>query len=226
MPEKPQSIFLPSTIEEVVAQIADLPLNAYDVLRADIQSLRGFESDKTRCDALARKIPISAENISIILSALSYLYSRVNSIVAGEVKLDDIVERFISTFSEEELEKDKRAEATYRLKQLLVISPEIEQSRKIRRLKSGFLQNATAFSSFVDARPDFGDNGEHIRGFVVMVQFRVSTDGAGDGKKEHTFQVDEEGLGSLRQALEAAEKKIKTLRRGDALVAPVYKVQE
>jgi hypothetical protein len=97
-----------------------------------------------------------------------------------------------------------------------------EQSRKIRRLRTGFIKNATAFASFVDARPVFEDGNETIRGFISMVQFRISTDVESQTEKDFVFQVDENGLAALKSAVEAAEKKLMTLNRADALTAPLY----
>jgi hypothetical protein len=113
MPETAPPFFPPSSVEEVVTQVAAMPLNAYDILRNDVRSIAGFEADKVRSDQLASKTSLSAENVAIILSVLSFLYSRVNTI-AGGGDIVPVVKRLVESLSSDRFDPHLKADATYR----------------------------------------------------------------------------------------------------------------
>ena len=214
-------IFPGTSFEEIVAQIASLSEPEFNALRDDVAGEAAFDVSKKRCDRLAKVLRSSPETVALLISVISILFDRVSALPPG-ASAREAIEQFVNGFDDEAgLGVNEKTMLASRLFELTASKPAIEAWTKIRQLKVGFLDNAKRFATFVDLRPNFTPKYEGIRGYVPMIQFRITTDSDDPSREELVFQVDEEALADLKSAIESVELKLSALQKPDALTAPV-----
>lgn len=194
-----------------LGEISDLEFQ--ELLRAT-SSPRSFTLNSKALKDLRGRIPSVANNLTFLLGALSFLYSRIDAL--GEVtdSFDTIIAKLVDELEFDGVDAEKKKVVSSRLEQLLKKNPGYSRFRKVQRLQSGFIPNATSFRTMVDLRPDFGDVDDKIayQGLLKIIQFRIMTDATNPGYKELVFQLDEEGLSDLSKAVERAQKKLEALK--------------
>jgi hypothetical protein len=202
--------FFPRSFDAIVARIGSLSDTGYKALRNEIENA-AFDADAERCERISPILGISPEVVGVLLTALDILYGRLKRLPEG-VQLTHAVRSFVDSLEEIELTPDARDKLTARLIELTAPKEKIELAQKIRRLRTGFLENATTFSSFVDLRPDFAPGYESVRALVPIIQLMITTDAEDVARRHLVFQLDERRLAGLRKVVEQAEKKLDTLR--------------
>lgn len=201
----------PPSIEKIVATIGSLPDRAYDVLREEVEGDSAFDTDKERCERLATALELSPEQVGLLLTALELLYGRMKTLPQG-AQVAEVIRRFIDGFDEVKLTPELHEKLQVRLAELTTPKERVELAQKIRRLRTGFLNNATGFSTFVDLRPDFSPEYDRVRALVPIIQLMISTDAQNVAEQHAVFQLDEKGLAGLKAVVAKAEKKLETLR--------------
>jgi hypothetical protein len=201
----------PHSFEVVVGEIGSLSDQAYETLRADVEGEDAFTSDTVRCQRLSPLLELAPEDVGLVLAALEFLYERIKNLQPSK-QASEMIRRFVDGFEEVKLTPDVRAKLIDRLIELTAQKERVELARKIRRLRTGFLDNATAFSTFVDLRPDFNSDYESVRSLVPIIQLMISTDSDDPARQHFVFQMDERRLAGLKDVLDKAEKKLKTLQ--------------
>lgn len=196
----------PPSFEASLARVGSLSHSAYEALRGEIEDF-AFEADIERCERLVPVLGLQAEAIGYLLAALDVLYGRIKNVPRAQS--GEAIRRFVDDFDET---PDNREVLVARLTELTTPTEKIEVAQKIRRLRTGFLENATAFSTFVDLRPDFAPDYESVRALVPIIQLMVSTDAEDVARQHVVFQLDERRLAGLKSVIENAEKKLNTLK--------------
>jgi len=162
--------------------------------------------------------------MTFLLAALSLLSSHVTQLVETGMPYADAIGFMVDEIDKEAEWGTNKEQVKERFTTLL--NPEIHQRfRKLQRLQSGFIPNAVGFSTLVDLRPDFGTSKElELKGYLPIVQFRVTTDSPNPAEKRLVFQVSEEALGELKKALERAESKLAMLKAQPAIALQILKL--
>jgi hypothetical protein len=208
------AIMPPATLGEAIRTLRDLSVFEFESLVAAVSGPRSFSLSKEQLEALRSQIPAHAPRLNYLLAALTFLYNQVTHAVESGMPYADAI-----SAATDELEKEaewgpKKGEVRSRLELLLQSKESHTHFRKIQRLQSGFLPNAVGFSTFVDLRPDFGE-GENVvlKGYLPVIQFRVTTDSSSPDLKRLVFQMSEDALIELRRAVDRAEEKLAALRK-------------
>jgi hypothetical protein len=205
------SVIFPPTIDAVLAKIGTLSDSAYAVLRQEIEGDSAFDVNSERCERLSPTLELAPDQVGLVFAAVEFLYDRMKDLPKGTQPAETL-RRVVDSFDELKLGADIREKLLNRLGELIAPNEKAELAQKIRRLRTGFLDNATAFSTFVDLRPDFTPGYETVRALVPVIQLMVSTD-AEDAARQHVvFQLDERGLTGLKTVVEYAERKLNTLK--------------
>jgi len=214
----PSSPLLPPSLEDILLHIARLSDEQFTRLQNEIQSEEGFNTDSSRCAKLATLLNQPAAEVGYVLSALAYLYRRVNSEAVNQTAIGPAIERFVSSFRRLELTPDEKSQLVTRLVYATQKNEGIEHAIKLQRLRKGFLKNAVGFKSFVDLRPDFDAQHEAITGLIPLIQIQVVTDSDDPHESNLTFQLSERTLQGLKEMIADVEKKL-------AVVAPWLEVR-
>ncbi|UGY23389.1 hypothetical protein HU675_0036385 [Bradyrhizobium septentrionale] len=158
---------------------------------------------------LKKQIPLLENNLSYILSALAFLFTKINAVRANSGGSDD----FISPLLDElDLGDPEIADVlTPRLQLLFKENSEFRKYTKVRQLRAGLLPNALSFRTMLDLRPDFGqDESLEFQGLVKIIQFKVTTDSDDPAKREFVFQLDDSSLVQLVRAVDRLKTKLST----------------
>ena len=201
------------TVKQIIEVVAGLDALAFDWLLAEIRGPSAFDASKERVEVLATGIGSEPESIGGLLNGLGYLYAQVQGKGSDQEAFSDIISELLLTVYQEDRKAIPREPAVTRLTQLLSRNTNADELRKLRRLKSGFLPNATAFSTLVDLRPNFDEERERLLAFIPILQFRVATDAEDPDEALMVFQMDIRGLAKLKTCIEEAEKKLASVRK-------------
>lgn len=218
MTEKSDRLFPSSAVMSVLEPLASIPKDMFDVLLNEVRSPIAFDASKERCEKLADRISIKAEQIGMLLNVLKALYSRLKSIEAiGGSRaplLDDFVDEMAADEDYDNIENISIIKS--RLLEILTVNNNIDSATKIERLKNGFIDSAVTFSTFVDLRPNFDDsNRDKIIGFVPMVQMRIQTNSKSDNNRNIVLQINQKTLFNLKKIISETEEKLNAIRKSN-----------
>lgn len=221
------SILPPNSLGELLRSAIDMSVPEFEVLNSAVTGSRSFSLRKDEIERLRKQLPpAAANNLTFLLTALSFLYSHVARQLEAGMTYTDAISATVDELDKQANWGAKRKDAIERFS--ILFRPQTHQRlRKIQRLQSGFLPNALGFASFVDLRPDFGDKPDalQLQGYVPLVQFRITTDSTIAEDKTLVFQLNEESLSDLRKAVERAEEKLSTLKDKSPIAGQILKVQ-
>jgi hypothetical protein len=185
--------------------------------------IRGsFSLPEEELERLQGQILTAGANLPYLLSALNFLYSNILGFESARVPFLEVINAIMDELDKEVNWGEKKESVRDRLAMLLEKRDVHERFRKVQRLQSGFIPNALSFSTFVDLRPDFGE-GMEIKGYLPMIQFRISTDAPSREDKRVVLQMTEDALADLREALDRAEKKLHALKNQSTLSIQLIK---
>ena len=209
MPAIP-TMSLPTSLGAAIAPIAVLTDDEFTTLARATSTPRSFSLKPKDIKELSAEVATLATNLPYALSALSFLYSRLDP-YRDKAPWEAIIEKVVEDF-DVECNEDQREVLKLRLGQLLETNPGFASFRKAQRLQKGFLPNAVSFRSMVDLRPDFGGD-ENIRfdGLLKIIQFRITTDSDDRDDNEFVFQLNEEALLEMEKAIARARDKLRAL---------------
>jgi hypothetical protein len=217
------SILPPNSLGELIRPIVELSDSEFSALTSAVSGPRSFSLKKQEIERLRNLLPPpAAKNLTFLLTALSFLYAHISRQTDAGMSYDDSISATV-----QEIEADSGwGETNAKIGKIaierfaILFRPQTHQHlQKIQRLQTGFLPNALGFASFVDLRPDFGDNPDtvQLQGYIPLVQFRVTTDSSVAEQKTFVFQLNEESLADLKKAITRAEDKLKTLKERSPL---------
>ncbi|MBR0828737.1 hypothetical protein JQ596_24680 [Bradyrhizobium manausense] len=217
------SITPPGALDAALAPLAELSDFEFQGLLFATSKPRSFLLSSKELKGLREQIPSVASNLPFLLSALSFLYSRIDALGEVSEPFDQVIARLVDELDFQMLDAQKKATIQKRLEELLKKNPGFGRFQKILRLQDGFIPNATRFRSMVDLRPDFGESDDSLeyKGVITTIQFRVVTDSSNPSLQEMIFQVNEEVLEDLRKAVDRAQKKIALLKQEPKLAGQI-----
>jgi hypothetical protein len=218
------SFLPPSSLSDVVESLESLSDSEFAEIRSAISGPHSFSLSKDEITALSKKVSVPATTLPYLLGALSFLYSHVAQLMDSGMQFPEALSQTVENLAENEDWKEKREKIQQRLSSILIKQDAHQRFRKIQRLQSGFIPNATGFASFVDLRPDFGE-GDNLtfKGFVPIVQFRISTDAISPDGRRHVFQLGEQAFVELRKAVDRAEAKLKAIKEEASITSHIIK---
>jgi hypothetical protein len=209
-------ILPPGTVLSVLDPLVSFDEKKFNLLKLEIGGPKGFNFDQSRISKLADPLELSTSHLEALISVLDGLYLRTSDILSDGAEINEALGEFVDRIKSDDEKYEASDDQVELLKSRLIdlISSNYESinnSKKIERLKDGFLKNAVGVGSFVDLRPNFTEDLEKINGWIATVQFRITTDSNIALDREIVFQCDQSSLVKLKAAIEKAEKKLKTM---------------
>ncbi|WP_398482306.1 hypothetical protein [Tardiphaga sp.] len=220
MSDRP-AVLPPTSLGAAVRPLAIMPDDEYHRLLEVISGPQSFSPSKQTYARLEREAPSLSANLNFLLAALSYLSSQTERFEEAGQRIDTVVDSLVAELDEDAQWGDAKKVAYERLLEIFTQNRLAKNYKKLERLRTGFLPNAVAFSSFVDLRPNFADETTEAIQFLPVVQFRVTTDADAVSAREHIFQLTEDGLGLMKEAIERVETKLKTLKEDATINAKI-----
>jgi hypothetical protein len=199
----------PSSLGEAVVPVAALTDADFEVLLSATSTQRSFSLNNAQIEALKKQVPVLENNLTYVLSSLSFLYSKIEGVRSTSHDMQEVVAALL-----DELDLPDEPEVTevlsHRLALLLQENLTYSSFRKVQRLRTGLLPNAKSFRTMLDLRPDFGDKKDELeyKGLVKIIQFRVVTDSHDPSQREIVFQLDEDALTELLNTVERLKNKL------------------
>lgn len=193
---------------QALEQMAQLSEAQFNVLREAVTGPEGFDLSLGRCEALATQLKsdLKTRDVFRLLSSLRFFYDRCRDWERGARDSATALREFIQLAG---LFEDLGDGVIKRLLELTVKNPTVERRQKLRWLRTGILDTAVNFASFVDVRPRISEDRREIEGLVPVVILRINTESESGEPKSHIFQLTLEGLTKLRAVVEDVEKKLK-----------------
>ncbi len=203
----------PGALDAALAPLAELSDPEYQSLLRATSTSRSFTLSAKGLKDLREQIPSIASNLPFLLSALSFLYSRIDALGEVNESFEQLIAKLVAELDFRMLDVEKKKTIQKRLEELLKKNNAFGRFKKVQRLQDGFVPNATSFKTMVDLRPDFGEGDDvNYQGLLRMIQFRVMTDATNPEYRELVFQLNEEALEDLRKTVERAQKKLQALK--------------
>jgi hypothetical protein len=197
-----------------------MPDNEFALLVEGVSGPRSFSLSKEALDDLRKRVPSAAPTLTYLLGVLAFLYTQVDRVVEMGESYDSTISKLV-----EEVQANDAPLIKERLSIVLSQTDARKRFRKIRRLQSGFIPNATGFSTFVDLRPDYGDSDVlDLRGFVKVIQLRVSTDSENPRDQRFVVQLSKESLQELKKAVDRATEKLEMLNSQTVATLPIIEL--
>jgi hypothetical protein len=210
----------PSTLGEAIVPLGQMPDTEFHALVKALSSPRSFSLSKGTIEDLRKQTPSVAPSLTYLLGVLSFLYSQVDRVVEMGESYDSVITKLV-----EEVKANDHPLLKDRLSIILNRTEARKRFRKIRRLQSGFIPNATGFSTFVDLRPDFGDSDAlDLKGFVKVIQLRVSTDSENPREQRFVVQLNKDSLHELKKAVDRATEKLEMLNNQNIAALPIIEI--
>jgi hypothetical protein len=204
-------------LPRALQRVSELEDAQYEALLAEICGPNGFSLAEPRVTAVAKALGSNEGEVLDVLQSLDFLYDRCRE---WETDDEDYAPPLRSFLRATRLwgALGSSADASFdRLTKLLKPNPTLEQNRKLRRLRTGILDTAVEFASFVDLRPDFSKDRLEVRGLVPVVLLRVRTESELERDRTHAFQLTIDGVRKLRKALEDIDQKLGAIGRSAEL---------
>jgi hypothetical protein len=201
----------PTSLGEAVAPIAALSEADFEVFLSATSTPRSFSLNNAQIEALKKQLPILENNLSYVLGTLSFLYSNIEQVRSTSPDMKEVVAALID---ELDLKESGITEVLApRLQLLLSENADYSRFEKVQLLRTGLIPNATSFKTMVDLRPDFGDKKDQLeyKGLIKIIQFRIMTDSRDPARREIVFQLDDDSLSELLNAVERLKNKLSVI---------------
>src|SRR5207245_14315 len=173
----------------------------YQTLRAAVSSPSAFGRGLARCEEIAGRLGgrITPRDVSHILASLSFLYDRLREWESSQAGTGrDALREFLAVTRLDSALGDDEGRGFRRLLELTEKNPAIERRSKLRWLRTGILDTASQFASFVDIRPRFSDDRSEVLEFVPVVILRVVVHSDFGEDRTCAFQLPSDSLAELR----------------------------
>ncbi len=199
---------LPKVLENIAAmsdaQVATL---------ADEVRKGGFARSRARCESIANELgaEVRPREAFGVLAALDFFYDRSRDWEEEGRDAATELRDFLDVTGLIESLGTEPSRQVSRLTALVSRNPHVEKRKKLRWLRTGLLDTAVDFSSFVDLRPSFSTDRSAIDEIIPAVIVRIATESDRGEDRAHVFQLTAEGVSKLRKLVEDIEKKLKLL---------------
>jgi hypothetical protein len=197
--------------------IARLNEKQFATLKDAVTGPEAFDTTLVRCRRLAQQAGLESSEVLNTLSSLRFIYDQVRE--WEESHADEGLTEFLELTGLLRRIPQAQEGAVKRLSELLVRNSFIEKRRKLRWLKTGILDTAVSFSSFVDLRPNITADRNRIDELVPTVIFRVVVDAEYGPDRSFVFQITRDGVAKLKAAVDDIEKKLSIIASDSSLGA-------
>jgi hypothetical protein len=208
-------------LHEALDHIGELDEHQFQVLLEAVVGQQGFKRSFSRSESLANQLQgdLSTSDVFNILGSLNFLYDNSRK-WEDEEKTER--ERALGQFLEftglnSKLNAKFGPKIFDRLNKLTAPNLAIQRRNKIRKLKSGLLDTATGFASFVDLRPRFTTDRGVVEELIPITILRIELRTEYGPDKSCVFQLSTDGLSKLTQVLSDIEKKLSAIKRDKGL---------
>jgi len=197
-------------LQDTLQLISKLDEKQFQALLDEVVSPAGFNRDLARCESLAKRLQASLETSGVfhLLASLRFLYDRCRDWEKSQRDTEAALNEFLEVTGLRRKLGDPLGPGYDRLIKLTEKNSAVERQRKIRWLRTGILDTAVDFASFVDIRPRISDDRKKIEELIPIVIFRVMTESEVGQDKAHVFQLTKEGVFKLRAVVEDIENKL------------------
>ncbi len=218
MAEPSVGVVLPTSLDEILASVAEFRDEQFGALVQAVSGPEGLSAEKERCEKLAAEMGVAPAAIGYLLSALNFVYSALPTAAEqgspDSVDLNNILSGIDFDIDDPTLlEKIKS-----RIGTLLADNTNISRYKKLVRLREGFIRSAVSFASFVDLRPNFNEEKTGILSVIPIVQFRVRTNSDVDLDQNIVFQMDRKAVRRLKEAVDYVTRKLDAIDASDFLI--------
>ena len=198
--------------------LGTLDADKISFLRDETRSKEAFGRDAERCRTLQKRLTLpKMSDVSGLLSSLDFLYQRLTEWTQDGEDRREVLEAFLeSTDLRSNLGENPDQSFPY-LFELLEENPAVERTRKLARLRTGILDNAVTFSSFVDIRPNYTDDRLSIDDLVPVIVFEIGIERHSDTDTTCVFQLTENGLHEFKNCIADTINKIKSVKLDEKL---------
>jgi hypothetical protein len=208
-------------LHEALDHIGDLDEHQFALLLEAVASQQGFKRSFSRSESLANQLQggLSTSDVFNILGSLNFLYDNSRKWEDEEkTERETALGQFLEFTGLNSKLNDKFGPKIFdRLNKLTAANPAIQRRNKIRKLKSGLLDTATGFASFVDLRPRFTTDRGVVEELVPITILRVELRTEYGPDKSCVFQLSTDGLSKLTQVISDIEKKLSAIKRDTRL---------
>src|SRR5216684_2133332 len=211
------AILPPNSLGEAVRPIGLLSESEFSKILELVSGPRGFSPTKEQFEEIERSIPKLAVNLGFVLAALSFLTGQAEHFEEAGQPFDSIFSSVVDELDKGANWGEAKGIAANRLKEIFDKRDAYKRFKKLNRLRTGFLPNATGFSTFVDIRPNFEGKPKQVVDLIATVQMRLTTDATAVAQRELVFQISEEALKLLKEAVSSIEEKIQILKSSNYL---------
>jgi hypothetical protein len=205
-------------LPQALQQLCTLEESQFELLRQEVTGPQGFVRTLERCQKTADQLRsnLTPRDLFNILTSLQFLYDNSRRWEKADHSGHDALNEFFEFTGLNEALGQSGSICRERLRQLIVVNPEVERRRHRRQLKSGLLDTAIDFVSFVDLRPSFTPDQKSIEELIPVVILRVALKTEYGPDKSCVFQMSADGVLKLRDALKAIENRLDVMRADDA----------
>lgn len=215
----------PDTLGAAIAPIGHLSEEQFGHFLRAVSTPRSFSLTSKQLKDLKATVPEVASSLHYVLGAFAFLYGQIDSLGEIDGKFPQVIAKLIDDLDIKSESSEQQKLLQQRLELILKKNPAHAKFRKVQRLQSGFIPNATSFRTMVDLRPDFGESDAlDYRGLLKVIQLRIMTDATDPAMKEIVFQLNEEALGELRSTIDRAQKKLDLLKNQPSLSSQFIEV--
>lgn len=216
-------ILPPRSLAQIVSWISELDDASFSALVGVLDRPEGFDLDENTLGEFSRQSGLSEEKVGILLSALSFLYDRIEK-TNVDLRVDSREIRALLV--DLALADQESAESlTKRLPLVLARRESHAIYKKLRRLEAGFLPNAIGFSSFVDIRPVINSERTKVDGYTLVIQLNIETDSTKDLESDYTIQLTPKSLEKLKTTLTDVQRKLDAVRAEQSLADRLWETK-
>lgn len=199
--------------------LSELDEAKFNALHSEISSAKGFQRDPQRCRELADKLQYEdASQAMLLLGSLGILYRRYKDWGAQGKNADENLKSYLQTTSLWRSLRTEPEKFFSRLSQLLERNLFFEKAEKLEWLRTGILEQAVRFASFVDLRPDFSEDRSEISRLIPVVIFQIIAISDTGDEKAYVVQLSENGVRQLEKATRDIVKKLNVVKSDSRLV--------
>lgn len=193
--------------------LSELSDDKFSILKNELIGKDGLDKSSERVNVLAKILEESEVlKVESLLASLAFLYRRTREWADEDESTSEILRKFLEISDLWSILGEAAEKNLDRLASLLASQPLIDRESKLAWLRSGILDNAVGFSSFLDLRPDFNKERTKIQSFVPIIIFNVQVESDTGEDKSYTFQISEIGLNHFKKSVDDAFKKLDALR--------------
>src|ERR1700691_547294 len=156
---------------ESIGLISKLDDHQFETLAKEVATATGFDHSLRRCNDLAIELggSFEASDVFGLLASLEFLYDRAREWEKRGSDLTKSIGEFLEVSGLSTKLGPEPEEGYAKLARLLAKNPALDRTSKLRRLRSGLLDTAVGFSSFVDIRPRFAGDRSSLEELVPIV---------------------------------------------------------